>query len=487
MATELRPTAPLAPPATAPRPQHPVAWAAGIGAVGTALAVGSPVAVAVVLFGVFIAAVFYLSPGDPTTVLSLGVAAMFIIPQRFVFEPLGAAGTPALLIGVAALVWWMVTRMQGHPQSAGYNPVRIATGILMGTALVAYVAGWVKPMPLVEGSNADRTLITWLGYCGYLLLCCDGVTDRRRLDALLRRVVDGAAFMALVALLQFFAKYDLSAVIQPPGLTYNDPLFEGSYARSTFTRVMGTAMHPIEFSVIVASLLPLGIHYAFHDTHRNLVRRWAPVALMGFAMPLAISRSGFLALFLAAACFIPALPPGRKMQVIALGAAGGALMTVAVPGLLGTIRSFFTGAANDPSVTARTDDYALLDTFFNRWPFTGLGFGRFTPSVYDVLDNQYLLTIIDSGLIGLVGLLVFLVSGLVAAQVVRKRPTADPAARSLAQACFGGILAHAATFATYDALVFPTTGMVLFLLIGVVGALWRLTRAPRPLPASTVR
>ena len=482
MATELRPPAPLAPPRPTPGPGRPLAWAAGIGAVGTAVAVGSPVLVAVALFGVFIAAVFYLSPGDPTTVLSLGVAAMFIVPQRFVFEPLGAAGTPAIMIGVAALVWWLVTRMTGSPQAAGYNPIRIAVGILMATALVAYVSGWAKPMPFVEGSNADRTLILWLGYCGYLLLSCDGITSRDRLDTLLRRVVDGAAFMSTVALLQFFAKFDLSAVIQPPGLTYNDPLFTSSFSRSTFTRVMGTAMHPIEFSVIVASLIPVALHYAFTDTHRSRLRRWAPVGLMGFAMPLAISRSGFLALFLAVACFIPALPAGRKAQVIVLGAAGGAFMTVIVPGLLGTIRSFFTGAATDPSVTARTDDYQYLDTFVNRWPFTGLGFGRFTPTVYDVLDNQYLLTIIDSGLIGLIGLLLFLVSGLVTAQVIRKRPGVDANARSLAQACFGAILAHAATFATYDALVFPTTGMVIFLLIGVVGALWRLTR-PQTLAA----
>lgn len=484
MATELRLPAPLVPPPAAAPPGHPAAWAAGIGAVGVALALGSPVAVALALLGVSLAAVFYLSPGDPTTVLSFGVLAMFVVPQRFVFEPLGAAGTPALMIGVAAFVWWLVTRMTGNPQAPGYNPVRIATAILISSVLVAYVSGWAKPMPAIEGSNADRTLIMWIGYCGYLLLTCDGVTSRGRLDALMRRVVDGAAFMSVVALLQFFAKVDVSEMIQPPGLTYNDPLFAGSYARSTFTRVMGTAMHPIEFSVIVASLLPVGIHFAFHDQHRSVLRRWAPVALMGFAMPLAISRSGFLALFLAAACYIPALPAGRKMQVVALGVAGGALMTVAVPGLLGTIRSFFTGAATDPSITARTDDYALLDTFVNRWPFTGLGFGRFTPSVYDVLDNQYLLTIIDSGLVGLIGLLTFLVGGLVTAQVARKRPTTDEAARSLAQACFGGILAHAATFATYDALVFPTTGMVLFLLIGAVGALWRFTR-PAPLRSPT--
>ncbi len=450
-------------------------WAGALAVVGVAVAVGLPVLVAAALVCIVVAAIFYLSPGDPTTVLSLAVAAMFVIPQRFVVEPLGAAGTPALLLGVASLVWWLVSRVNGHQQMTGYNPVRIGAALLLFTSVVGYASGWARPMSALEGSNSDRTLITWLGYSGLLLLCCDGVTSRLRLDILLRRVVDGAAFMSTVALLQFFAKFDLSQAIHPPGLTYNAPEFTSSFLRGTFTRVAGTAGHPIEFSVIVASLLPLALHYAFVDTDRGVVRRWAPVVLMGFAMPLAVSRSGFLALFLAGACFLPALPAGRKLQVVALGLVSAMAMTVAVPGLLGTIRSFFTGAGVDPSVTARTDDYHYLDTFFSQRPFTGRGFGTFLPSLYDFLDNQYLLTVIETGLIGLVGLVLFLISGLATAQVIRKR-NVSASTRSLAQALFAGLVAHAATFATYDALVFPTTGMVVFLLIGAVGALWRLTR-----------
>ena len=117
------------------RPLHPWAWACGLGALGLALTVGAPLLVAVCFGAIFLAAVFYLSPGDATTVLSLALGALFIIPQRFVFEPLGAAGTPAIMLGVAAFTWWAVSRMNGtSPGANGYNPTRIGLVILLRDA-----------------------------------------------------------------------------------------------------------------------------------------------------------------------------------------------------------------------------------------------------------------------------------------------------------------------------------------------------------------
>src|SRR3954453_9901243 len=71
-------------------PLHPWAWVCGLTALGLALTIGAPLLVAFCLGAIFLAAVFYLSPGDATTVLSLALGALFIIPQRYVFEPLGA-------------------------------------------------------------------------------------------------------------------------------------------------------------------------------------------------------------------------------------------------------------------------------------------------------------------------------------------------------------------------------------------------------------
>jgi len=464
----------------------PWPWLAGLGTIGMALAIGAPALVVVGLLGVFVAAVFYLSPGDATTVLSLALTALFCIHQRFVIEPLGAAGTPAILLGFGCFVWWLATRVNGSSLGLGYNPVRIGLFILLSAMLVAYAAGFARPIVPDEVSNSDRTLLTWLGYSGFLLLCADGVTSLKRLDVLLRRLVWGGAYMSLVALFQFFVHFDLAQLLKPPGLTGLDSAFldKNLLERGDFTRVTGTALHPIEFSVVVAALLPLALHFAFHDKHRGVLARWVPVALMGFGMPLAISRSGFLGLGVAALCFLPAVPTTRRLQAVAVGVGAAGLMTVAVPGLLGTVKGFFLAVDVDTSVSARTKDYLYLNTYFSERPITGRGFGTFLPKLYDVFDNQYLLTAIEAGALGVAALFLFFFSGLATARVIRKRSTV-PATRSLAQALFAGIAAHVVTFATYDALVFPTTGMSLFLIIGAVGALWRLSRQEErhpPLP-----
>ncbi|MEA3214473.1 MAG: hypothetical protein QOJ19_629 [Acidimicrobiia bacterium] len=456
------------------------AWFFGLAVVGVGIAVGMPILVVALLVVMLLVAVFYLSPGDATTVLSLAVASMFIIPQRYVFKPLGAAGTPALLLGVAALLWWLVSRMNGTSLGAGYNPVRIGVGIVMFAMLVAYAAGFTRPLVPLEGRNADRTLITWFGYAGLLLLSTDGVTSLKRLDVLLRRMVWGGAYMSFVALTQFFSKnrLDLAKLVHPPGLAFNAPTAltaASTFTRGGFYRVAGTAEHPIEFSVVAAALLPLAVHYAFADTDRSVLARWAPVGLMGFAMPLSLSRSGFLGLGLAGICFLPAIPAARRLQLAAIGIVTVAMMTAVVHGLLGTVLSFVLKASKDNSITARTGRYTEINLYFTQRPIFGRGFGTFVPSLYDFMDNQYFLTVLEAGLVGLIAILLFFFSGLATARVIRKR-CVDPRARSLSQALFAGVIVHVATFATYDALVFPTTGMTLFLTIGAVGALWRLTR-----------
>ena len=69
--------------------------------------------------------------------------------------------------------------------------------------------------------------------------------------------------------------------------------------------------------------------------------------------------------------------------------------------------------------------------------------------------------------------------GLATASATRKRAGDEPT-RLLAQALLAAIATHVVTLATYDALVFPTTGMSLFLIIGCTGALWRFTRLAHP-------
>jgi O-antigen ligase len=121
-------------------------------------------------------------------------------------------------------------------------------------------------------------------------------------------------------------------------------------------------------------------------------------------------------------------------------------------------------------------------------PWFGQGFGSFLPLTYFYTDNQYLNSLIEIGFVGLVALLVLFGTGWVLARSAR-RATADGEIRHLAQCLAASVAVMAVTYATFDALYFPMAAAVTFLVLGCVGAFWRLARRdplalrdPDPLP-----
>ena len=94
-----------------------------------------------------------------------------------------------------------------------------------------------------------------------------------------------------------------------------------------------------------------------------------------------------------------------------------------------------------------------------------------------ILDNQYLKTAIELGLVGVVVLAAYFLIPFIAALVARRR-SSDPELRLLCAALAGAALAAGACSVTFDSLSFAMFSNVYALVIGLIGACWRL--APRP-------
>jgi O-antigen ligase len=118
------------------------------------------------------------------------------------------------------------------------------------------------------------------------------------------------------------------------------------------------------------------------------------------------------------------------------------------------------------------------------WWF-GRGFGTFEPSVYFTLDNQYLMSLITTGVVGLVVLVAFFVISASTARGARKRFTRR-SDRDLAQAIAGSIVAVGAAAATLDLFSFLQCTFVLFLLAGCGAALWTIARQQMSAPDAAV-
>ena len=408
---------------------------------------------------------------DAASLLRLWAAVLLLIPAKLVFAPLGSAGSPAQMLGMAGAFWWLTSRVATRlGRSHGFRPVQAAMAAFSFTCLVSYLIATTRPIEGVELSAADRGMLVVLSWAGVLLLAGDGITTRARLDDVLRVVVAGGAVAALVGLLQFTTGTSFIDRISIPGLSQNSAV-NGVFARNGFSRAAGTSTHPIEFGVLLTMVLPLALHLALHDPRRGPVRRWFPVVAIGAAIPVTMSRSALLGLALVLLIVLPTWPKTRRRWAYTFLIGGFGAVYVAVPGLLGTMLRLFTGIAGDNSALSRVNSYDIAWHYIGLSPLFGRGFGTFLPR-YHILDNQYLGMAVETGLVGVLAFIGVIATGLVVAFRMYRRVPAL-ADRSLAISLAGGLASSTAAAATFDALGFPQVAGAPFLYLGLVAALSR--------------
>lgn len=457
----------------APNRRRSILLGAGAAVITVAAGLFDPRAAVVVVGLLGTWAVVARTTCDPLTLLSVFVVLLVIIPSRYVFGPLGAVGTPAVLIGLISAGWWTTSRLlPSVAQSApGRQPVRTAILVFGWFTILTYGFAFVRALSGLERRAADRAVIALVALCGITLLTADGLDTREQLERLLRWVVVAAVLLAGFGILQFTTGVDPSQILKFPGLRLAGelkPIQEGGAVR----RVAGTALHPIEFGVVLTMALPIALHFAFLAPAHLRRRRWVSVVLIAVAIPMSVSRSAIVGLVVVLLVLLPGWSWKRRVNVGTAIVLLCGVMQGAMPGLLGTIKSQILNAGQDPSVQGRTDDYGPLFDLWRRTPWLGRGLGTFDPGTYRFLDNQYLGTLIDSGVIGLGALILLFFVMMGTARGARRR-TADPEAQSLARALLAAVAAAAATFSTFDAMSFPMNTGVLFVIFGCIGAAWR--------------
>lgn len=405
--------------------------------------------------------------------LTMYVLLLLFIPSRFVVGPLGSAGAPSMLFGLGSLGLWALLFVGGMGRApSGPQPVRIALGVFLLCVGLSYVLAMARPMSPDELSPADVAILALASWSGTLLLTHDTIPTRGRLDALLWRISVCGGLIALLGIVQVLTRELWVDQLSLPGLA-SSPGY-GLTGRGGFPRPAGTSTHPIEFGVILAMMLPLVLHVGFHHTHRGRLVRWLPALPVVAVLPVTSSRSAYLGALIALAVCMTGWTNRRRLLAIGVGLAGIVGMVVVTPNLLRSITGLFTGAANDPSITSRTDSFALAGEFIAGSPLFGRGLGTFLPK-YRIFDNQYLLLLVT---IGIVGTLAFVAFGVVSAIVMtRLGATArDDGTRDLAIALAAALCAGFGCLFMFDAFAFPMTTGTLFLILGLAGALRRLER-----------
>ncbi|MEO5853279.1 MAG: O-antigen ligase family protein [Nocardioides sp.] len=435
------------------------------------------------------------APSLPAIVfLCLYLTLLLVVPAQLIFRPLGAPGTPANLLGMGGLLWWSSVKVGGWMRHRG-SPVGALLGISALSVLTSYAlanaAGWWAPsnmrqrtddvwtlafpnVDLVHASMTtavDRGLLSYAAWLGIAVLALDGVRGWRDIQRMLRWLVWLATLFAAVGIIQFYTGTNLASFIRIPGLVPNSEV-GASLTRSVLNRVSSTSTHPIEFGVMLATIFPLALHTAIFRS-----RRWElmPAVVIGFAVPLAVSRSGMLSLAIGLIVMFVWWPPARRRRALLITPVAVVLMRLAVPGLVGTIYSLFRGVAVDPSVTGRTSDYGVVLSLFAHHPWFGRGLFSFVPRYYRILDNQLLMILLELGLVGLVVVLSMFITAFFSGLGARRR-AADPENQHAALAVTAALAGIFVSYLTFDAWGYAQVSGMSFLLVGLCGAVLKHAR-----------
>jgi len=421
-------------------------------------------------------------------VLSVYVVLLYVLPAHLIVPNLTYAGRPALLIALGLFSWWLLARLNPRLLLVGPQPLRWVTLAYLASLLLSYVAGIMRGLPTLEANAQNFTVLITLEFFGVVLMVADGLPNLARLNTVLRMLVWSAVFMALVGIIQSTFKFDIAALIQLPGLQFKAAVagFQNRGDPGLF-RVAGTATHFIEFSTVLAMAVPFAIHYARFAPSRRLRVAFTIAALViCAAIPMAISRTGIVALVAGVGVmFMMAWDWRVRYNILCITVVLMGALSVLKPGLLGTLRYLFGAGSADDSLTGRTDDYELVGRWFSERPILGRGPGTLVPDLYIWLDNQWLLTLVTFGLLGVATLLALHVVSIWQAGLARRR-SERPEDKHLAAALVASQVVGILVGLTFDSLSFSTYTFTLALLCGCCGALWRFTHPARTIRTSVV-
>ena len=423
------------------------------------------------------------SPDDALVLLlALFSAALFLVPDRYTV-PIGSrlGLRPHQIIVVAAALILVQRFVRGSRHAIG-RPALVA-GLLVVTTVISMV---VNNPRLNEASflASFRLLSTTMLHVLLAVVVCLLATTPRR-----RRLIVGAlatmiALSALYAIHESATEEPVRFNPTPPGLVEElDAADVGdipsTVVRNGVARPAGAAATAIELSAVMALGLSFAVYLVF-SAKSTPERLWFMTCslLIAVGLVLSISRTGVLAI--AVMTTVAVLLNVKRPKVLLIGLGAVVILAFSVASLVpesldATFEQLGKSGDEDPSLATRLQDYEELDNLLGPSPWFGRG-----PDALDtyvardggglILDNEYLLLIAETGVLGLAALMALLVSTGAAATRRMRRTTSE---RGLWVAALSAVVAFSLMAATFDVLRFSQATSIFMIVVGLVSAVDR--------------
>jgi hypothetical protein len=434
-------------------------------------------------------------------------------------------GWPRLIAALILVILFIPIRRYALPANLPFQlePYRLLVALLVLAWIAALLAdprtrfrrtGFEAPLGLIVFSmfasilaNRDhvaaaseivnKSLMFFLSFLLILWLIASVVRRLDEVDLLVKTLVIGGAVVAVFAIIEARTGFNvfnhLSRVIP---FLHGGTIGGGEFIRlgTGKLRVFGSAEHPIALSAALAMLVPLAVYLA----RRYAQRRWT---LCAFALAAAsastLSRTGIVMFGVMALVFLW-LRPRETIRLWPALLPALVVIHFALPGTLGSIKHSFMPAGGllaeqrseaGKSGSGRVADLGPALSEWKQQPLLGQGYSTrvvdasATMAENNVLDDQWLGTLLEVGFVGFVGWLWFFGRAIRRFGREARRDASDRG--WLLVSITAAVAGYAIGMVTYDAFSFIQVTFLLFILVALGSAL--LAEPPTPLAVQTRR
>ena len=302
------------------------------------------------------------------------------------------------------------------------------------------------------------------------------VRSPHSIHVVLKTLVGGTAGVAAFALIERRTGYNVFDHLQGwiPLISFEGGLDAEGIARGGNLRVYASAQHPIALAALFVMVIPLSLYLANHTKRLVWYGTTAVLLLAGLST---VSRTSVTMLVaVGIVFFVLKRSTMRRVAVLALPAL--IVIHIAIPGTIGGLRQAFfpsEGLVSDQTeFGGRVSSERIgpqLD-IIRQQPAFGQGYGTRVTSGPDqnsrVLDNQWLATAVETGLVGVVAWAWLLFRFVRKAGGAAKKDLSDRG--WLLTALTSSVVAFAVGMLTFDAFAFIQQLFIFFVLLAIGAA-----------------
>lgn len=401
-----------------------------------------------------------------------------------------------IVLPVIAAVWLVALVVGGRDRPRiRMTPIHLALGTYVVVALLSVIVNvsWLNRQLLLGASI--KQLVLLLSYATFFVIVASSVrpTEVRafaRYSLVLALICAVGTLWELRYHQNFFYQWTHALL---PGGVFSAPLPDPTAVDELGRPLtIGPTEAPLELATIIATALPLAVVGLMRARgRRNGVLYLIACALL-IAAGLATYRKSSLVLPAVLLMLLIGFRPRASLRLIPLGVVLFGVVHVLAPGVIGSVVNELSPSrlAAVGTTTHRTTGYEAIRPLVWSRPAFGQGFGSYNANVLRILDSQVLMSLIETGVLGLLAYLGAMVTTLMTARRIFHRRFGEEAWLALGLGV--GSVAFLASSFLYDALSFPHAPYVFLSFAALIAVMYGerhgQPRAPGPqAPGATNR